>query len=207
MTTQVPATAPRLEDAEDNPLTPTPQPTQVVDLQEEDPLLQLLKDISEERNRIQSVSGITVEQLKMELAGTSLDLMEDSLKQLLVMRDYIVRGFQPWVQGEFQKQLDVLQGHEERLEIIETFGSDTQILPEHAQVLVDVVDSAKYLATALLTEEGRQTLQTLDAAGQQNLQQLLVKCTEAEMILSENTLGADDEGEEANDEDPADVTH
>lgn len=166
---------------------------------QEDSLVRLVHDISSERTRIKRMNEPSNEQLKMELAGTSLDLLEDSTKAILGLRNHVILAMQPWIEGELGKMLDVLQGHEERLEILENFGGDTQLLPEHAQLFGDIIDGAKYLATALLDPEQRQKLfDEIDAEGQQVLRQLLDKCEAAENVISDNTLEDGlEEGEEA----------
>lgn len=166
-----------------------------------DPLVNLIEDVQKERQRIRSIQDPSLAQLKSEVAGTTLDLLEDALKMLLGVRNHML-AMQTWASGEFNKFAEVEQSHEDRLEILETYGGDTQILPDHAQLLLDVVEGCGFVVQKLV--EGPFPIETPDEEALQALATLQEKCETAKMLV-EGAVMDTEEAEEEEEEEPGGI--
>jgi len=181
-----------------------PQQQQPAPAQKQDPLANLLAEVQVEKKRIQGIKEPTVSSLKAEVGGTNLDLLEDALKQMLGIRNHLL-AVQSWAAGEFQKFAENEGFQDERLDLLETFGGDTQILPDHAQALLDVIEGCAFVAQKLL--QGPFPIEAPDEDATAALTQLQEKCAAAKALVegAVMTPEEDEEGEEEEEEDPSEI--
>jgi hypothetical protein len=167
----------------------------------QDPLNQLMMEVQKERKRIQSMKDPSLSSLKAEVGGTNLDLLEDALKHVLGVRNHLL-AVQSWASGEFQRLSESEDLQNERINLLETYGGDTQILPDHAQVFLDVIEGCMFVAQKLI--QGPFPINYPEPDAMKALSQLQEKCASAKLIVEGAVLEADsydeDEGGDEADE-------
>lgn len=168
---------------------PVTQPTQD---SESDSLRRLATvDIPAERRRLKAIAEPTAQQVLTELAGTSLDLVEEVAKNTVDLRD--------WVYEYLQQLSEHMEALEERVDTVTAYGSETTITPEDGIVLSKLAVGCKVLASLLM--QGPFPIEERDDEGKQKLAELIVLAEQAEKILADSTLSEDDDEDDEDDGD------
>lgn len=147
-----------------------------------DALLNLVRvEIPTELQRIKSMRDPSVGNLHAELHGTIGSIVKTLGDYVLEIRD--------WVGEMHSIQADHIEALDSRIDVIEEFGGETQILPADAEVLSRIVVACKYLASEMI----KGPVAERDEKGKQKLAEIIVLCEEGEKIVSDNVLSFDDE--------------
>ncbi len=159
-----------------------------------DALLKLAQeDIPREQARLRALAktDITPERLLSEMNGTVVDLLKDVARGLVEVRD--------WAYSYMNQISEHLEANDERLDVMEQFGGDSTLIPDDAEVLSNVCDAAKYLATSML--QGPFPIEERDEEGKQKLAELIALCDQGKQIVSDAVLVMDDDDEDGDDDD------
>jgi hypothetical protein len=157
----------------------------------EDALLRLATiDIPAEQRRLKQIKEPNVHQLSQELAGTVLELVKEVARNQVELRD--------WSHDYMSAISDHVEALDTRVSTVETYGAETTITPEDAEVLAKAVLSCKYLATQLLN--GPFPIDERDEEGKQKLAEVIAIAEQSEKIISDSTLVTDDDDIEGDDE-------
>jgi hypothetical protein len=150
----------------------------------EDALLRLAQiDIPAEQRRLKQIKDPTAQQVMSEVAGTQLDIVKDMARNQVELRD--------WVYQYLNTLSEHVEALEDRIDTIDTYGAETTITPEDAEVLRNAAVGAKWLALTLL--KGPFPLEERDEEGKQKLAELIAHAERAERIIVDSELSADDD--------------
>lgn len=173
------------------------------------PVQQLITEVLAERKRLLALaeSELTPTVLRQELADTNLDVIVDALKLLLAtdvgaqQRDQEIVG---WTQSEVGKLYGFVQQLRERVDNIEVFGGESQLLPEDAALLLDIVQSVKGIGgqpgLAHIMLNGPFPIGEQPEASKANFRRLLEMCDRAEALIGDVMLSEDDGDEDDGEE-------
>lgn len=151
-------------------------------------------DIPRDRHRLKQINDPSPERVLTELNGTVMEYMAETGKNLVNVRDWAHHNFQQMAVS-FGDRLEELEA---RIDTIQTYGAETAITPEDAEILNKVITACNTLAQTLL--QGPFPIQARDAEGQQKLGEVLLLAQQAEKIVVEATLSEDyDEDDEEED--------
>jgi len=157
----------------------------------EDSLLRLATiDIPAEQRRLKQIKDPNAQQLQQEMAGTLLSLMKDVAIGLVELRD--------WNVNYLNALSDHVEALDNRVDTVETYGAETTITPEDAEILAKAVLGCKYIATQLLN--GPFPIAERDEEGKQKLAELIAIAEQSERIITDSTLISDEDEDEDEDE-------
>lgn len=149
-----------------------------------DQLLKLVQhDIPRDQERLKTLKGSDPQRVATEISGTVLEYLREVAERLLEVRD--------WSYQSMTAISEHLEATDDRLDVIETFGGDTTMLPEDAELFAKIIVGCKFLAQNLLT--GPFPIGERDEAGKTKLAELIAMCEQAERIVSDSVLTDDDD--------------
>lgn len=186
-------TAPATESLPATEPLPAAEPLPAQAPEQSDALLKLAQvDIPRDQARIKGLVNPTIEQLLTEIHATDLSVIREVALALVAQRD--------WAYQTVLALSNHLEEVDQRIDTLEevVLNDGTAILADDAQVLANVVVGCKFLAEQLLN--GPFPIVQRDTEGQTKLQELISLCDQAEGIISESTLGDDDDDGEATDD-------
>lgn len=155
-------------------------------------------DIPRDRQRLKKIEGPTPERVLSELNGTVMEYVAEQGRNLVNVRDWTLHNFQQMA-ASFGDRLEEL---ESRIDAYQTYGAETAITPEDAEILSKVIVACKTLSQTFL--QGPFPIQARDSEGQQKLGEIMLLAEQAEKIVVEATLAEDDDEEGyEDDEEPA----
>lgn len=152
-------------------------------------------DIPAEQRRLKQIKDPNAQQAIQEMSGTILDILKDTIRHLVSIRDWTFSGF--------NSLSDHMEAFEDRLDTVETYGSETSITQEDADVLAKAVIGCRLLATEFL--QGPFPINERDEEGKQKLAELIAIAEQGEKIIDESTLSleeGEDEDEQDDEDDP-----
>lgn len=145
-----------------------------------DALLKLVTvEIPRELKRIQQIDSPSVATLQAELHGTVGSLVATLGSYLLEIRN--------WSSQMHGIQADHIEALDVRVDTLEEFGGDTQILPDDAELFSKVISACEYLAGELL----KGPIPERDEDGKQKLAEIVALCGKAQKVVDESTLSFD----------------
>jgi molybdenum cofactor biosynthesis enzyme MoaA len=157
----------------------------------EDSLLRLATiDIPAEQRRLKQIKEPNVAQVLQELSGTVLELVKEVARNQVELRD--------WNHDYMNAISDHVEALDVRMSTVETYGAETTITPEDAEVLAKAVLSCKYLATQLL--QGPFPIEERDEEGKQKLAEVIAIAEQSEKIINDSTLVPDDDSDDSDDD-------
>lgn len=177
---------------------PQPQPQPSMTPQQpvaaEDSLLRLATiDIPAEQRRLKQIKEPSAQHLLQEMAGTLLSLTKDVAVGLVELRD--------WNVNYLNALSDHVEALDQRVDTVETYGAETTIVPEDAETIAKAVLGCKYISQQLLN--GPFPIEERDEEGKQKLAELIAIAEQAEKIIADATLVADEDDDEPDDEEEA----
>lgn len=153
-----------------------------------DALLNLVRvEIPQELQRMRKQDP-SVASLQAEMTGTLGSLVKSIGDYVLEMRD--------WMTEMHTIQADHIEALDARIDMIEDFGGETQLLPADAELLGKIVFACKHLASEMI----KGPVPERDEAGKQKLAEIIVLCEQAEKLVTDSVLTydedlSDDDGE------------
>jgi len=157
-----------------------------------DALLRLAQlDIPAEQRRLKQIKDPTIEALLQEMAGTQLDIIKDMARNQVELRD--------WAFAALNALAEHVEALDDRMQTIETYGTETTLTPEDAEVFRKAVIGAKWAAVLLL--QGPFPIQERDEEGKQKLAEIIAYAEQAEKIIVDTELSLDDDDDDESDED------
>jgi hypothetical protein len=165
--------------------------------QAEDALLRLSEiDIPAERRRLKALTGVTPERVMMELTGTVMDLLADTVRYLRETRDNSL-AVRDWSYDYFNTLSEHMESIEQRIDVVEEFGGGTTISPDDAEVLGKVIVACKHMALVLL--QGPFPVGERDEDGKQKLAEVLALADQADRIVGESVMQEEEDDEDLGD--------
>ena len=165
------------------------QAAQKTEKSPEDALKKLIHvEIPRELMRIQRMKDPSVANLHAELHGTIGSLVGALGSYLLEIRN--------WSSELHSIQADHIEALDARVDTIEEFGGDTQLLPNDAELLAKVVVACEYLASEMI----KGAVPERDEDGKEKLAEIIVLCSQAKKLIDDNTLSFDDDEPSEEDE-------
>lgn len=162
-----------------------------------DALLKLVNtEIPRELKRIQQMESPSVGAIQAELHGTVGSLIATLGAYLLEIRN--------WSSQMHGIQADHIEALDVRVDTLEEFGGDTQILPADAELFGKVISACEYLASELI----KGPIPERDEEGKLKLTEIVTLCRDAQKVVDESTLSfepdfdADDLSDAAPQEEP-----
>lgn len=145
-----------------------------------DALLKLVSvEIPRELKRIQKMDSPSVASLQAELHGTVGSLVGTLGAYLLEIRN--------WSSQMHGIQADHIEALDVRVDSLEEFGGETQILPADAELFSKVISACEYLAGELL----KGPIPERDEEGKAKLAEIVSLCGDAQRVVDESTLAFD----------------
>lgn len=161
-----------------------------------DTLLRLVQvEIPQDQARLKALKEVDPARLLVELHATVMEYLKETLRHVIDIRD--------WSYQSMNAISDHLEATDERLDVVESLGNESTLLPEDAEVLAKVAVGCKYIAQNLLT--GPFPIGERDEEGKAKLAELIALCEQGERIIQSSVLipddGEDDDDGEDGDED------
>jgi hypothetical protein len=155
--------------------------------QPHDALLELVRvEIPTELKRMKRQEPSTAN-IHAELHGTVGSFVKS-------LGDYMVE-IRDWVNEMHLIHADHLEALEARIDGVEDYGTETQILPADADILLKVVIACKLLASELAAGP----VSERDDEGKRKLAEIIALCDQSEKIVQENVFYGDD-GDDGDDD-------
>ncbi|MCP4240235.1 MAG: hypothetical protein GY772_06700 [bacterium] len=153
-------------------------------------------EIPREMARIKGAKDPSLSSIHAELHGTLGSLLSTLGSYLLEIRN--------WSSQMYGIQADHIEALDVRVDTLEEFGGETQILPVDAELLQKVIQACEYMASEMI----KGPISERDAEGKEKLGEILSLCGEAQKVVDDATLTFDADFPEALGEDaqlPGDV--
>ena len=145
----------------------------------------LMADIERAIQRVARLSSPTIEDLRTIIKGDVLPMLHDAMKTMAALRDVVYPAL--------DAHADHLDELEDRFVGLEGIASDTQLLPEDAELILNVAGGSKLLCIELL--------KTAVGEGRVKLEEMIAMCTQLEELAKNKVIGDDDEDEDEGEDD------
>ena len=149
----------------------------------------LIEDIDRAIQKFAKITTASTEDLRKAIKGDILPMLRDTMANVMQLRDNVYPAI--------NAMADHLDDLEERMAGFDGIASDTQLLPEDADLILKVAGGAKLLCAELI--------KTATGDGRVKLDEMIAMCDELEQLAQNKRLDtAEDEDEDGEGDDEAD---